>query len=164
MRWWEIEASAPELAALAVERFARTGVAMLGTLRGDGSPRISPCEVYAVDGELCLGMMWRSRKALDLLRDPRIVVHSATCSRAGDEGDVKLYGVAVEVGDPVLRERYADTLERAIDWRPPEPFHLFALDVRRAGFISFGEARRALRWTPERGLEAIRHPDDPTSG
>jgi hypothetical protein len=42
-------------------------------------------------------MMWQSRKALDLLRDPRCVVHSTVTDRAGTEGDVKVYGRAVPV-------------------------------------------------------------------
>ena len=54
---------------------------MLGTLRADGSPRISPCEVDLVDGRLCFGMMWQSHKALDLLRDPRLAVHSVPHGR-----------------------------------------------------------------------------------
>lgn len=37
-------------------------------------------------------MMWRSRKALVLLRDPRCVLHSCATDRHGTEGDVKLYG------------------------------------------------------------------------
>jgi len=39
-------------------------------------------------------MMWRSKKALDLLRDPRIVVHSVTSNKDGTDGDVKIYGRA----------------------------------------------------------------------
>ncbi len=47
-----------------------------------------------------------SRKALDLLRDPRLVVHSPTSDRAGTEGDFKLYGRAVDVPDPKRRHRF----------------------------------------------------------
>jgi hypothetical protein len=63
---------------------------MVGTLRKDGWPRISPCEVDFAAGHLFLGMMWRSAKALDLSRDSRVVVHSVTCNREGSDGDVKL--------------------------------------------------------------------------
>jgi hypothetical protein len=34
---------------------------------------------------------------LDLLRDSRIVVHSVTSDREGTEGDVKLYGRAIDI-------------------------------------------------------------------
>ena len=40
-----------------------------------------------------------------------------------------------------------------------EPFHVFALDVHKAAYISFGEQRRMERWTPDAGLEVLRHPD-----
>jgi Pyridoxamine 5'-phosphate oxidase len=159
MRWQAFVESAGELGALAEERLVRGGLGMVGTLRADGSPRISPCEVFVVDGELLLGMMWRSRKAQDLLRDPRIAVHSIQGDKAGTGGDVKLYGAAVDVQDPALRTRYADVLEAETNWRPPEPFHLFALDVREAGFISFVGDRRALRWSAAGGLQPLRHPD-----
>jgi hypothetical protein len=115
--------------------------------------------VFIVDGELLLGMMWQSKKALDLLRDPRLAVHSTTTDRAGTEGDFKLYGRVVDAKDPHLRERYADTLQGKIDWRPEEPYHLFRTDIERAGFIVFGPEKRALRWTLEDGLARIPHPD-----
>src|SRR5205823_4990392 len=111
VNWKVFAAAAPELSALGEELFERHGVALLGTLRRDGSPRISPCEAYIVDGELLLGMMWRSQKALDLLRDPRLVVHSAQCDREGSEGDFKLYGRVADVTDPDRRRRYGDVLQ-----------------------------------------------------
>jgi len=159
MNWYEFGAAAPELAALGERRFEQAGMALLGTLRKDGSPRISPIEAYIVDGELLLGMMWRSMKALDLLRDPRLVLHSATCDRHGADGDVKLYGRAVNVADPELRARYGDTLQAAIDWRPEEPYHLFALDIQSAGYIVFGKQAAAMRWGPDAGLVRLPHPD-----
>jgi pyridoxamine 5'-phosphate oxidase-like protein len=159
MRWQEFAEAAPELAGLGEDLIRRKGVCLLGTLRKDGSPRISPCEAFFVDGDLLLGMMWQSKKALDLLRDPQLVVHSATSDREGTEGDFKLYGRAVDVQDPSVRERYAETLQEAIDWRPTEPYHLFAVDIRQAGYIKFGEGRRALRWDPERGPGEVPHPD-----
>jgi hypothetical protein len=160
VRWNAFVERAGELGAHAVHRIGDEELSLLGTLRADGSPRISPCEAYVVDGELLLGMMWQSRKARDLLRDPRITVHSTQCDKSGSAGDVKLYGVAVDVLDPGLRERYADTLHERIDWRPPEPFHLFALDVREASFVRFGAEPAAMRWTEAGGLVRLRHPDD----
>ncbi|MDP9297120.1 MAG: pyridoxamine 5'-phosphate oxidase family protein, partial [Actinomycetota bacterium] len=63
MKWVEFEQACPQIASLARERFAKDELVMLGTLRSDGSPRISPCEIDIVEGHLCLGMMWRSKKA-----------------------------------------------------------------------------------------------------
>lgn len=132
---------------------------MLGTIRADGWPRISPCEAYVVDGDLMLGMMWQSKKALDLLRDPRITMATATADREPLHGDLKMYGEVVDVPEPERRQAYSDTLQAAIDWRPSEPYHLFAADVTHAGFISFGKAPRLLRWSVHRGVEVLRHPD-----
>jgi hypothetical protein len=160
MRWEEFAAAASELAGLGQELLERAGLCFLATLRADGWPRISPCEPFIVDDELMLGMMWQSRKARDLLRDPRLTLHNAHADRAGTEGDFKLYGRAVDVTDPGQRERYAETLERKIAWRPEEPYHLFAMDIARAAYISFGEDRKALRWSPGEGLTAIPHPAD----
>ncbi len=152
LNWHEFAAAAPELAALGEARFERTGLALVGSLRKDGWPRISPVEPYIVSGELMLGMMWRSRKALDLIRDSRLVVHSTTVGREGTEGDFKLYGRAIVVTDPLRRKRYGDALEAKIDWRPKEPYHLFSVDVESAAFLIFGTQRLGIKWQPDRGF------------
>src|SRR5207247_9830151 len=115
--WGGLGEAADELAKIGLERFEKTGVALIGTIRRDGTPRISPCEVYVVDGELYLGMMWRSTKALDLLRDPRVLVHSTVCNRTGgyDEGEFKIRGRGVDLQDPAARDRYGDVVQAAID-------------------------------------------------
>ena len=159
MNWAEFAAAAPELAEFGRERIESTRMVTLGTIRGDGWPRVSPCEAYIVEGDLLLGMMWRSKKALDLLRDPRITVATVQADREAKYGDLKLYGFAVDVPDEARRQAYADTLFAAIDWRPSEPFHLFSLDIARAGFISFGKNQKLMRWAPETGVEVMRHPD-----
>jgi hypothetical protein len=158
VNWDEFRAAAPELAALGEERFERAGLSLVGTISAGGYPRISPVEPFIVEGHLMLGMMWRSRKALDLLRDPKVVVHSVVSDREGTEGDFKVYGRALDVPEPDLRARYADTLEAKISWRPPEPFNLFRVDVERAGFVIFGEAPHALAWDPEHGLRRLEMP------
>jgi hypothetical protein len=153
MRWEEFTAACPELAALGEERLRARELCLVGTLRRNGWPRISPVEPEFVDGELMLGMMWRSPKALDLLRDPRCVVHSVVSDREGSEGDFKLYARTVDVQDPEVRRRYRETVKERIDWEPSEPrYHLFALDVHSAGFVIFSGDRYGLAWDPERGL------------
>lgn len=124
----------------------------------DGWPRISPVEAFIVDGELLLGMMWRSRKALDLMGDPRVVVHTVMCDPDGTQGDFKAYGRAVDVPDAGLRTRYGDVLEARIDWRPSEPFHLFRVDIESPGYVVFGKDPAAMRWTPEEGLTKLPPP------
>lgn len=149
MRWEEFAAAAPELAGLGRKLLEKAGLCFLGTLRANGWPRISPCEPFIVDGELMLGMMWQSRKARDLLRDPRLTIHNAHADRAGAEGDFKLYGRTLDVADSAQRERCAQTLEEKIAWRPEEPYHLFAMDIERAAYIAFGKNGRVLRWSAE---------------
>jgi Pyridoxamine 5'-phosphate oxidase len=159
VRWDAFAEACPEIAGRALERFARQELCMLGTLRADGSPRISPCELDVAEGHLILGMMWRSRKALDLQRDPRCVVHTCTTDRMGTEGDVKLYGRAEEIRDPPLREAYREAVRARIDWAPEEPnFHAFSLDVGSAGFITFAEPKLVLSWDAERGTRTLPFP------
>jgi hypothetical protein len=160
MRWDEFAEACPEIAVHAADRFRRQELCMLGTLRADGSPRISPCELDLAAGHLILGMMWRSRKALDLLRDPRCVLHTCTTDRMGTEGDAKIYGRAIDLRDPDLRRAYRDAVKTRIDWAPEEPnFHAFSIDVRSAGFITFAEPRTVLTWDPARGTRTLPFPD-----
>jgi hypothetical protein len=147
MNWGEFKSEAPELAALGGERFDRTGVAMVGTLRKNGWPRISPVEPLIVDGNLYLGMMWQSRKALDLLRDPRCTVHTTVSNRNGSEGEFKLYGRAIDVQDAAMRRRYCQALYETFDWGPGEEevFHLFSVDIESAAFGIIEDGERWVR-------------------
>lgn len=158
MRWDEFERACPEIAGLARERFLRDDLALVGTLRRDGSPRISPNEPDFGAGRFFVSMMWRSRKALDLLRDPRVAVHSVTCNREGTDGDVKIYGRIVDEQDPEVRAAFRDAIRARIDWAPDEPsFHCFSVDVHEAGYIRFGDPE-VLAWDAERGLRRLRAP------
>lgn len=160
MRWDEFAAACPTIAELADERFRTDQLVMLGTIRPDGTPRISPSEVDFAEGRLLLGMMWRSHKARDLLRDPRLAVHSVPSDKDNPGGDIKLYGRAVEEHDAEVRSAYREAILARIDWAPEEPnFHLFSFDVREAGFIRFGDAPLAMAWDDERGFRDVRHPD-----
>src|SRR3954470_10481224 len=116
MKWDEFKAAAPHIGTLAQEIFDEQHLAILGTLRSDGWPRISPCEVYFVDGEMLLGMMPRSKKVNDLRRDGRITVANGQESREPRLGDVKIYGRAREVLDDALREGLGDAQETLIQW------------------------------------------------
>lgn len=144
--WSEFERESPELAGLALERFRSTDLVMLGTLRKNGFPRITPIEWTVWDGELLLGGMWQSKKMLDLLRDPRCAVHSTTTDKNGTEGDVKLYARAF----PLEAERepaYWDHIYATIGFRPEGPAHVFRLDIESAGYVRFAEGQmHMLRW------------------
>ena len=135
--WAEFAEAAPELAALGKAQFARTGLSLVGTLRRDGWPRISPVEPFIANGQLYLGMMWRSVKALDLLRDPRCVVHSTVSNRDGTEGEFKVYGRAVEVTDTEELRRFCDAVYAAIGLRIDDmegQGHCFAIAIESVVF------------------------------
>lgn len=159
MRWSDFEASAPDLAKVGLEGFREQNLCLVGTLRADGWPRISANEIYFFGGELLLGMMPNSRKSKDLERDPRVTVMTPQCDREAKRGDFKVYGRALDVTDPEVREGYGKAIYAAIGWRPEEPYPLWSMDIDTAGYISFGPNARLLRWSPERGVEQPRHPE-----
>ena len=86
MDWLEMERRQPRLAELGRQRLLDPGVVLIGTIRRDGTPRLSPVEPWIMDGVLWLSMMWQSMKAADLLRDSRILVHNAVSNRDGQDG------------------------------------------------------------------------------
>jgi general stress protein 26 len=159
LRWDKFENMCPELATLARERFVMDQLVLVGSVRADGSPRISPVEPDFAADRLFISMMWQSRKALDVLRDPRVVVHSVPSDRMNAGGDVKLYGRIVDEGDPEVREAFRDAIKARIDWAPDEPnYHCLSLDVQEAGYIRFGDDPVTLAWDAERGLRTLPNP------
>jgi hypothetical protein len=165
MHWSDIEHTQPRLAGLAQERLVGPGVVLVATIRQDGTPRLSPVEPLVLDGDLWLSMMWQSTKARDLLRDPRILVHSVVTNRDGAEGEFKIRGTARAENDPAVQRRYADTVARNLGWNPqPGRFHLFAVDISEVSFISYDPAtgnQHVAVWPP--GREFIRRATSPTS-
>ena len=155
--WAEIEAAAPQLAARARAAFDAHKHKVLATLRRDGSPRISGIEASFADGQLWLGMMPGSRKALDLRRDPRLALHSPSVDPPEDDpanwaGDAKLSGRAVEVDDPAMLQRMGAG-EEAGD------AHLFRVDVTELVHTRVGEPADHLvieLWQEGRGLRTMR--------
>jgi len=148
-RWQDIVESAPEFAAAVRERLDAHVHKTIATLRRDGSPRISSIDPCLLDGQLYLGMMWRSMKALDLLHDPRTVLRSPICTSNGDEQELTLRGRAVEVKDPEERRRYISV---RTSWREPY-LHLFALDIESAALIKYGGGQQsALLWPQKRSF------------
>ncbi len=141
-----MEREAPELAGRVREAFGRGKHATMATLRADGSPRISGTEVeFTGEGTLRLGSMPGAVKARDLLRDPRVAVHSPTAEPgeggADWPGEAKVAGVAVAQPE---REDGA---------------HLFDLDLTEVVWTGLTAERDALliqSWHPDRGLEERR--------
>ena len=150
MTWQEFAVQAPELAAWGAARFEWTGLVMVATLRRDGWPRVSPVEPVFAGQQLYLGMMWRSVKALDLIRDSRCTIHNAVSDRTGVEGEFKVYGRAIEVSDRDERRRFGDAVYAKIGFRPEEPeFHCFAIDIERASSAEIRDEQFQHRVWPE---------------
>ena len=148
--WREMEAGAPEIARLGMARLDAARVAMLGTLRRDGSPRISPIEPCMVSGRLLVGAMTWSGKAADLRRDPRYVLHSAVTGPDSGEGELKLSGLAAEAG-PGLRREAAGAWWSA---QPPGKAVVFVLSIRQALFVAWDLERGVMtvhRWSSRGG-------------
>ncbi|WP_327728133.1 pyridoxamine 5'-phosphate oxidase family protein [Streptomyces sp. NBC_00487] len=140
--WGAFVAAEPELAQTVEARFGAFTHHVLATLRRDGSPRTTGLEVRFAKGELWLGMMPDSFKALDLRRDPRFSLQANPGPGTGmGGGDVRVSGRAVEVDDPAVKAAYGAEGEESGDEsggksggkseevEPPEPFHLFRTEL-----------------------------------
>lgn len=137
--WADVELAAPELAATVRGRFDAFGLGLLATLRRDGSPRISGIEPLFALGELWLGMMPDSRKALDLRKDGRFALHSATTDKQVTDGDAQIAGVALEVDDEATFSQFRTAFAEHAGYPPPEgPFQLFRADVQEMSLIKPG--------------------------
>jgi hypothetical protein len=148
--WSDVEAEAPELAALARAQFDGGVHKTIATLRRDGSPRISGTECTFAEGELWWGSMAGALKARDLQRDPRFALHSASESPPDWSGDAKVSGTAEEIADPAVWERvYGGEKGDA---------HLFRADVTELVVVRLDDAREHLlieSWHPGRGVTRL---------
>jgi hypothetical protein len=165
MRWSEIGKYQPGLAELGQRRLVDPGVVLVMTIRRDGTPRLSPVEPFVMDGAFWLSMMWDSRKAADLQRDPRILVHSVITNRDGAEGEFKLRGTAREEHDLEVQRRYARAVAQSLGWDPkPGRFHLFEVLADHLTYIRYhpdDEYQHVAMWPPAQ--EFTRQHDTPTS-
>ena len=127
--WGEFETASPELVRLARSLFDETGLALLGTIRKDGFPRISPVEPLFFAGELYLGMMWQSYKEQDFQRDLRCMVMNTVHDRMLKDGEFKLADIAIEVTDADERKAWETAILEYLGIPMgddnDEPYHLF---------------------------------------
>jgi hypothetical protein len=142
--WTAFADEAPEIADLAARRIAATGLLLLGTVRRDGFPRISPVEptlagdeLVLHEGKLWLGMMPGSTKSLDLQRDGRLALHTATADKMVSDGDVKLWGVATHVTDHGTLQRMSDDIYGSVGHRfEVGAFDAFDIDLLGASSVT----------------------------
>jgi hypothetical protein len=150
--WRDLELGAPTIARVGLARLETSRVAFLGTLRPDGDPRISPVETYLAAGHLLVGAMSWSRKAADLRRDPRYVLHSVVTDPDGGEPELKIYGVA-EDADNDLRDAAPGAWWAG---RPHGDAAVFSLGVSQAVLIEWDIDDSLMvvhRWSGRHGYQ-----------
>ena len=140
--WAEFEAAKPDFAGRVRVLLTSRKHLTMATLRSDGSPRISGTEISIEAGRLTIGSMPRARKALDLLRDPRVAIHGPTADPPPDDphgwtGEAKVAGRAVALADV-------------------DDSHAFEIDIEEAVITSLGrDGKEDLlvieSWNPSRG-------------
>jgi hypothetical protein len=155
--WQTLRALAPELVAIGEARLRRFRVAMLGTLRADGAPRISPIEPYLGSGELLVGLIRDSAKARDLMADPRCTLHSIVDDPDAGQPELTIRGRFVEVDDVT---RQADPTAWWLSFEHALPL-VGTMELEAAALLRFDLARGELlitRWTPAGGIVELKKP------
>jgi len=154
--WNVIESTAPEFAATVRGLFDAHRHKVLATLRKDGSPRVSGIEVQFRDGEVWFGTMPNSLKGRDLLRDPRLGLHSASDDPPDDPrewpGDAKIAGRAVDVTEPDVIKSIVEGTEA------PSESHVFRVDISEVVHTRVGDPADHLVidfWREGAGLRRI---------
>jgi hypothetical protein len=155
--WNAVEHEATDLADLARRRIEAHGLALVATIRADGSPRVSGVEPLFAGGELWFGMMPGSRKGADLARDPRFALHNATVDKDVVEGDVKVAGRAMAVEDAATKGAFLAAFEAATGYAPPPgAFDLFRAEVTEVVTIRPAEDHLVIEsWHEGRGRQRV---------
>jgi len=158
--WNEFAEAAPRIAAIFSRRHAATGnLCMLGTLRSDGFPRISPVEPRFFENQLWIAGMPNTTKFRDLARDPRFCLHTATVDTEVKEGDAKLWGVVDDVQDKALHQRFAQALfdETGFDIRGEEFDHCYRADLTGGSAVEVGDGHMDITiWKPGEPERVVR--------
>ncbi|SEG92375.1 Pyridoxamine 5'-phosphate oxidase [Thermomonospora echinospora] len=153
--WREVTESAPEFAGKVRELMDAHKHKTIATLRRDGSPRISGIEADFVGDELWFGSMPGALKALDLRRDPRFALHSASVAPPDDPsawpGDAKFSGHAIEVTDRAELEAMFQA--RGLDAAQFADSHFFRADIHEVVLTRVaGDHLDIDLWRADQGL------------
>lgn len=162
--WSTFEAAEPELAGRARTIFTATTNCVLGTVRADGSPRLSGIDPFFLDGELHIGSMPAARKGDDLRRDPRLALHAVPWESrrlrdgADDPGDAdaKLTGRAVQIPhERAVAAMTAYFAERGID--APAEGDLFRIELDTVATVAVVDDQLVIdRWSEASGRVTVR--------
>ncbi|MFD3746859.1 pyridoxamine 5'-phosphate oxidase family protein [Nocardia sp. NPDC058633] len=158
--WSQFTEEAPSIAALFLRRHRATGnLCMLGTLRADGSPRISPIEPMIFEDMLILAGMPKTRKFDDLARDPRFCLHTATIDTNVADGDAKLFGTVTDLQDDAVHARFAQNLfdDSGLDIRGEKFDHFYVADLTGASTVEVSDDHLDITvWKPGAGETIVR--------
>jgi hypothetical protein len=124
--WKEFSEQAPQLAKFGKSRL-QSGVAYIGTVRPDGSPRVHPCTPI-IGEQLFLFMEPTSPKGKDLLRDPRYTLHCSVEDSSGGNGEFYIRGRGTLTSDPLLRKQAV----KVSSYVPADRYILFVFTVEFA--------------------------------
>ena len=139
--WTEFAQQAPEFAKFGKARF-QSGVAYLGTLRADGSPRVHP--VTPIIGEqLFLFMEPTSPKGKVLQRDARYTLHCSVEDSSGGGGEFYVGGRATLTDDPHIRAQAVS----ASSYVPQDRYIVFVFTIEFAFMNSYVDDKpNSRRW------------------
>jgi len=124
--WKEFAEQAPQFAEFGKSRF-QSGVAYLGTLRPDGSPRVHPATPI-IGEQLFLFMEPTSPKGKDLLRDTRYTLHCSVEDSSGGGGEFYVRGRAILTDNLRVREQAM----KASSYVPQDRYILFIFTIEFA--------------------------------
>ncbi|WP_285654775.1 pyridoxamine 5'-phosphate oxidase family protein [Actinomycetospora sp. NBRC 106375] len=156
--WTDFAAAAPHIAEVFTRRHSATdNLCMLGTLRPDGYPRVSPMEPRFLEGDLWIVGMPDTAKFADLRADPRFTLHTATVDTQVGEGDAKIWGRVEDVRDTALHQRFAEAVfeEIGLDLRGQEFDQFLRADIVGAASIAVGDGHLDVTTWREGGAEKV---------
>ena len=156
VRWAEFSDEARELARDIAGLIEQYRFALIGTIRRDGTPRISAVETHLVSDHLMLVMIPKTRKASDIRRDDRITLQSPVLDAAAPGAEYKLHGRAVIVDDEGLRGAASRAIEGRSGWKPEESWVFLSVLVGEASHLSWGPdgSCHLRRWKTGEGVES----------
>ncbi len=146
--WDEFAYNSPALAAAVKARLVANKHHIIGTLRSDGWPRLSGTEIIFFHDDLLIGSMVGAVKVADLLRDPRLSIHTNPGDEKMTGGDAKISGYGRLIEDPdLLRRIIAAT-------GSPEPATFFRIDLVQIVLTEvdvMADVLKITMWTPNGG-------------
>jgi hypothetical protein len=124
-RWADFERTSPALAKLGYQLLIKKGRGYLGTIRGDGGPRVQAICPVLWDGCLYAGLIRATPKHNDLVRDGRYTLHAPLA-----EGDAEFW---IRGEARLLTDAETESIMAANPaWKMPIKNSMFSLDIGSA--------------------------------